>query len=298
MKKSFITASIIIIVLGLLVNTGCKKSQETGDYALVVTLHEGVTGTPAEGTYLFNLDDTVPYSYDLESGYTRLTVLFDGEKVENSGTITISANHTLEAYASEGSGDWLLVISYNADSVTGTPASGYYYHNLGDQIPYSFTAASGYTNLTVKLDGVTIANSGTITISKDHTMYAYAEKEYYIQGDWTLQETYEDNSAFTVTATFSGAIESGTVVDSDGGTGTYTVSGNIVKFTLEYPDVTYEYSGYFTDEETMSGSSKRYYNNENTYKKGSWKATLNSDSTASHRSLSVTNKGTISRDCP
>jgi len=296
MRKILITISIFTIFLGLLVNTGCKKSGDTDEYALIVTLHEGVTGTPESGTYLFSLNDEVPYSYDIESGYTRLTAVFDGEEVESSGTITITSNHTLEVYASEGTGDYLLAVTFG-EGVSGTPESGYYYYDIGEQIDYSFSADDGYTNLVVKLDGVEVPASGTVTISGDHTLYAYSEKEYYIQGDWTLQEQYTDGSFFEVTVTFSGETESGTVIDSDGGTGTYTVSGDTVEFTLEYPDVTYEYSGEFNDEETMSGSARRYYNSEGTYKTGSWQASIISDSeSTSSRFNSLNNKGTIKRD--
>ena len=80
---------------------------------------------------------------------------------------------------------------------------------------------------------------------------------------------------FTVTVTFTGETRTGTVVDSDGGVGTYTVDGNSVEFTLVFPEVTYEYSGNFTDEENMGGTAKRY-TSATSYSSGTWVAVKNS----------------------
>lgn len=276
MKKIFTTAFVFAILISLLINTNCKKSQETVEYELTVTLYEGVTGTPEAGTYVYTEVEDVEYSYSLLEGYTALTVILDGEEVESSGTFTMDNDHYIVVTAGQGTGDYRLSVSI-ATGATGTPESGTYYYNAGEQIDYSYSLEDGYTNLRVSFDGVDIGSSGTITISDDHTLYVYTEKEYYIQGSWTLTEKYEDGSAFTVTVTFTGDTESGTVVDSDGGTGTYTVSGPNVYFIIEYPEVIYEYTGDFSDAENMSGNSKRFYVNENTFNSGTWSATKNTN---------------------
>ncbi len=271
MKKIFTTAFVFAILIGVLINTSCKKSQDAIEYLLTVTLYEGVTGTPEAGSYVYTEVQEVEYSYSLLDGYTAMTVLLDGEEVESSGTFTMDGDHYIVVTAGKGTGDYRLSVSISTGAA-GTPEEGAYYYDAGEQIDYSYSLEDGYTNLRVSFDGVNIGSSGTITISKDHTLYVYTEKEYLIQGSWTLAEQYEDGSAFTVTATFTGDIENGTVVDSDGGTGTYTVSGGSVYFTIEYPDVIYEYTGNFTGEENMGGNAKRFYVNENTFNNGTWAA--------------------------
>ncbi len=92
------------------------------------------------------------------------------------------------------------------------------------------------------------------------------------QGTWLLRETYDDGSTFAVNATFSGSFTAGTVTDSDGGSGTYTFIGAAVAFKLVFPDVTYEYEGDFSDDDTMGGTCTRYQTAENVID-GSWTAT-------------------------
>jgi hypothetical protein len=288
MKKLLIRALVLIVSLGLLSTASCKKSQNATEYSLSVVLSTGVTGTPEGGNYVYNLNDQVNYSYEPDDGYTHLRVTLDGQQVESSGTITMDRDHTLTVTAAQGSGEFLLYITYG-EGVTGTPEEGYYYHNAGDQVDYDISLEDGYTNLSVTLDGNEVESSGTITISGDHTLNAYASLEYYIQGSWTLSEVYDDGSAFTVTVTFSGETENGTVIDSDGGVGTYTVSGSAVDFTLGFPEVTYEYSGTFTSEESMGGSARRYIS-PTVYKSGSWTAQLITTTTAKSQSV-TSNKG-------
>jgi hypothetical protein len=276
MKKIFTTAVIFSILIGLLINTSCKKSKDVTEYTLTVTVNEGISGTPGTGTYTYTEVEDVAYSYTLQEGYSALAVLLDGEEVESSGTVTMDGNHFILVTAGKGTGDYKLSVSI-ATGAVGTPDTGSYYYDAGEQINYSYSLESGYTNLRVSLDGVSIATTGTITISKNHLLYVYAEKEYYIQGSWRLAEQYEDGSSFTVTAVFTGETESGTVVDSDGGIGTYTVSGANVSFIIEYPEVIYEYTGTFSEAGQMSGKSKRFIVNDNTYNNGTWAAAIITD---------------------
>jgi hypothetical protein len=271
MKKIFTTAFVFAILIGLLINTSCKKSQDAIEYLLTVSLYDGVTGTPENGTYTYTEIKEVEYSYGLLEGYTALTVLLDGEEVESSGTFTMNGNRYLVVTAGQGTGEFRLNVAV-ATGAAGTPEEGTYYYDAGEQVAFNYSLEDGYTNLRVSFDGVEIGSTGTITISQDHTLYVYTDKEYYIQGSWTLAEEYEDGGSFTVTATFTGDVESGAVVDSDGGIGTYTVSGGSVYFIIEYPDVIYEYTGDFFEEGNMGGDAKRFYVNENTFNTGTWAA--------------------------
>lgn len=283
MKRVLFPISLFILLtlvcICVMTFTGCKKSGEAVEYTLTVNVSNGVIGSPQAGTFPYNIDDRVDYSYTLDQGYSNLTVTLDDVEIDPSGTVTIKGNHVLKAQASRGSGEYLFTVAI-APGVGGTPEEGFYYYDAGDQVDYSYNLQDGYTNMRVVFDGVVIADSGTLTVSQKHTLSVYAEKEYYVQGSWTLEEAYKDKSLFTVTVVFTGETRTGTVVDSQGGVGTYTVDGSVVKFTLVFPEVTYEYNGTFTDEENMGGDAKRYTSPGN-YSNGTWVAVKNTASSLS-----------------
>ncbi len=287
MKKIIIPILFFAVLAGLSTNSGCKKSTDITAYTLTVYVNTGVSGDPPAGEYVLNEGDEVTYGYSLESeNYLDLKVTLDGTEIDPSGTVTMDDDHILVATANYGSGEYLLNVTVGTGA-TGTPDNGGYYYDIGDQVDYEYTTEDGYTNLTVLFDGVEIPSSGTLTISGAHTLIVYTQVEYDIRGNWVLQEVYNDESAFSVSLVFSGEIESGTVVDSHGGIGTYTVSGPDISFTLEFPDVTYEYEGTISDEENMSGDSKRWVS-ANDYYAGTWLAFIVDDS--SSRTLSINSK--------
>jgi hypothetical protein len=291
MRKILTIFLFLVILVGtfLLLYNGCKKSDETDSYTLTVSLENGVIGTPEAGPHTYSKNEQVAYEYNLEEAYTNLRVTLDGAEVENSGVITITGDHRLNAYADPAANALALTVSVS-NGVSGTPAAGTYHYFAGTQIDYNYSLKENYINLTVKLDGEDINNSGTITISDDHILAATATLHYDIQGSWRVEEEYDDGSSFDVSVTFTGDDISGTVVDSDGGTGTYTVTGVQVTFTLEFPIITYEYSGLFINEDTMSGISKRIISGGATIS-GDWVATRTSDN-SSTTTVSQNNKGT------
>lgn len=54
--------------------------------------------------------------------------------------------------------------------VAGTPESGIYTYSEGSAIQYHYSPQSGYKDLVVKLDGATVAASGSIAMNGDHTL--------------------------------------------------------------------------------------------------------------------------------
>lgn len=60
------------------------------------------------------------------------------------------------------------------EGVQGTPASGTYTYKKGEVVNYNYSAASGYSDLNVLLDGSPAAASGTITMNSNHTLTAAA----------------------------------------------------------------------------------------------------------------------------
>ncbi|MCP5051288.1 MAG: hypothetical protein GY940_29250 [bacterium] len=283
MKKNLIRILVLTLAAGLLLvmNTACKKTADTTELTLTVSVGEGIDGTPVSGSYTHNENDTVDYDYTLKDKYMNLKVFFDGAEIPRTGTITITGNHSLSATSEPEPGDHLLSVALS-QGIDGTPERGNYFYNTGESLDYSYTLQDEFTNLRVTLDGDDVPASGTIVFTEAHTLLVLADRYFEIRGTWRLQEFYEDNSTFIVTLTFSGDEgTSGTVVDSDGGTGTYTVSGPSVSFTIEYPDVVYEYTGTFTAEDNMQGNSDRI-TTSNTYP-GLWSAARESAATTSSR---------------
>lgn len=287
--KKFLAISLLFTILAVTVlHMGCKKSEETTTNTLTVNIPAGVLGSPGMGSYTHDLNDTVDYEYTPDEGYIDLEVRLDGSVVEPSGTITIEGNHSLQAYITPDPEAILLLVSVT-DGIEGSPSSGIYYRYPGATIDYNYSLEDKYEDLVVKLDDVEVPPSGTITMDEEHILTVSATLHFDIRGSWTLEEQYYDGSSFEVTVTFSGDDESGTVSDSDGGTGTYTVNGTVVNFTLQFPDVSYDYSGLFADENRISGSAIRFLS-DGTNSTGAFLATRNTSGTSAAAS-SKNNKG-------
>ena len=60
------------------------------------------------------------------------------------------------------------------EGVDGTPASGATTYNEGSVVNYSYSLQSGFSNLVVRVDGVEVSPSGTITMNRNHTLEATA----------------------------------------------------------------------------------------------------------------------------
>jgi sugar lactone lactonase YvrE len=81
-------AAVVIYVL--------IKSMKKKEYTLIVTVGDGIDGTPTSGSYTYKKGTTVNYNYTTPGG-TDLVVLIDGNQASASGTITMDNNHSLTA---------------------------------------------------------------------------------------------------------------------------------------------------------------------------------------------------------
>lgn len=291
-RKAFLVLAAVLLA-AVFSFDGCKKA-DVGTGVLTVIVSVGVSGIPAAGAYTYNIGDQVTYAFTLDAGHEKLTVMLDGKEIAASGTFTISGNHTLKAY-SDDNGQFTLTVTLT-DGVTGTPAKGTYTYALGAVVHYNYSLSDGFANLTATLDGTAIAAaSGTITMNKASVLAVKADRIYDVRGSWELRESYDDGSAFAVSAVFSGANDKGAVTDSEGGSGTYTLSsGKNIAFLLDFPDVTYEYVGSFSDFDTMSGTCKRYQTSDKMIN-GSWTAIRNKTAAAAPGSSAGSGKGTFDR---
>lgn len=274
MKRTISTIAAFVLAAALLSSWSCKKSdEETETATYIIILSAGVSGTPAAGELTLTVGSQLQYNFSLQAGYSTLKVLLDDVEVPSLGTLNVvSGTHYLLAYADDNA-QYSLKVTLT-DGVSGTPAAGTHYYPKDTAVEYSYSANEGYTGLQVFIDAAAAAASGTIVMNSNHVVSAGVSIRYNIRGAWALTEAYEDGSSFKVTATFSGDYESGTVVDSDGGSGTYAVSGSTAAFTLLFPGVTYEYDGKFSTADTMSGTCKRYLTADEVIE-GSWAATRN-----------------------
>jgi hypothetical protein len=91
--------------------------------------------------------------------------------------------------------------------------------------------------------------------------------DYNITGNWIITETYPDGSYGEQYLTFAGGKNSGSFVDQDGYTGTYSVNGENVSFSYDY-GLWFSYNGAFTSKDRMSGNWNWTY--EGTPVNGTW----------------------------
>jgi hypothetical protein len=96
-------------------------SDENGQFTLTVTLTDGVTGTPAKGTYTYAQGAVVHYNYSLTDGYANLTATLDETAVAAaSGTVTMNKASVLAIKADriyDVRGSWALSESYDDGSL-------------------------------------------------------------------------------------------------------------------------------------------------------------------------------------
>jgi hypothetical protein len=172
-KKKFPVLLVVgsVVVVAILVYFLTKKKPQR---TLTVSVGEGVEGAPASGSYNYKSGATVSYNYTLKSGYSGLVVRLDGNAVTTSGTIKMDQNHTITASASK---TYTLTVSKGV-GVDGTPSSGTFSYNDGNTVNYSYSLQSGYTNLTVKIDGLDAPASGSFIMNKDRTLTITAGKTY------------------------------------------------------------------------------------------------------------------------
>jgi len=114
LKKVFFILCLVVCV-GVLFFPGCKTA-DPANYTLTVSVGDGISGTPATGSYSYVENDVVNYSYTAQAGYGNLAVTLDGAPVANAGVITMTASHTLAVTAViDVRGLWTGLFYYQTD---------------------------------------------------------------------------------------------------------------------------------------------------------------------------------------
>jgi hypothetical protein len=172
MLKRVLFVVFLMACLGILFFSGCKTA-DPASYTLTVTLGNGVSGTPATGSYTYTEDDTVNYSYTAQAGYGNLTVTLDGAPVAASGTIAMAASHNLNVTADiDVRGQWTGRLNYGA--------GGAYY-----TVTFSGGVLSGTTS--GMFDFVPGTGTGDFTVSGSQINFTL---RYHIYGtDYVLECT-------------------------------------------------------------------------------------------------------------
>lgn len=164
------------------------------------------------------------------------------------------------------SGDSLYTLTVSLSTgVVGTPAAGSFNYSSGSVISYNYTLESNsYINLQVTIDGNPVGAAGSITMDRAHTLDVTADfvtATYDVRGNWVGTNTDSNGDPDPFDVTFSGTsalsgTTSGWVDDpSSGGTGTYSVTGISIEFSLWYGSVrNFQVTGSFSNQDQMSGS--------------------------------------------
>lgn len=141
-------------------------------HILSVTRGNGVDGSPGAGPVTYVDGAIVSYNYTLQSGFNNLTVLLDGREVPAAGNIIMGKDHLLSALADPSL--YSLTVEWEP-GVTGFPESGIKQFALGETVSYRYALQDGYFDLEVRLDGNPVANSGTFTMDRSHTLSVAAK---------------------------------------------------------------------------------------------------------------------------
>ncbi len=147
------------------------------------------------------------------------------------------------------------------EGIAGTPATGSYSYTDADLVNYSYSLQSGYDNLVVQLDGVTVGNNGIISMNMNHTLNVTAEMIFDPNGDWAGTYIYGSSDG-PVEVSFTGGYYSGTTFGEfsgvTDGVGTYSITGDQIVFDLNWGAYDCHFWGTINDYNNMSGTWESY----------------------------------------
>src|SRR5688500_16144171 len=90
-----------------------------------------------------------------------------------AGRVFLVVIMSLSACKGDGAAGPLFTLTVvTTDGVGGTPQRGTISSPEGESVNYEFSLRAGFKDLAVVIDGAQVPHSGTVTMDKDHTLYA------------------------------------------------------------------------------------------------------------------------------
>jgi flagellar basal body-associated protein FliL len=135
--------------------------------------------------------------------------------------------------------------------VNGTPVSGSMKYKNGSTVNYDYSAASGYTNLVVTLDGAAVAANGTVKMDKNHALSATATQSFVL-----AVAKYMGVNGTPDTGMYTYA--SGTVINYN-----YVLASNYIDLVVKLDDAAVAASGTFVMNGNHALTANATYNDPN-----------------------------------
>jgi hypothetical protein len=146
---------------------------------LTVGLGSNASGTPSTGVAAVQ-GQMITYHYAADAGYS-LQVQVDGVAAPASGTLVMDQDHVVTVSATL---DIVLrsfcTLTTTVTGAVGAPVDGSQTFDQGTVVSYGYALQSGYTNLTVTLDGTPVPPTGSFTMNANHTLKAIASQQVVV----------------------------------------------------------------------------------------------------------------------
>jgi hypothetical protein len=125
-QEIYVVRLLIICVAGIFFSACSDEARAEDTLELKVLYSSAVTGSLEKGSHSYSPGQTVSYSFSLAKGFKDLRVVIDGKPAPSSGTISITKDHYLWAYASVVSGTALKKVITVPTDVTSIPYPEFY----------------------------------------------------------------------------------------------------------------------------------------------------------------------------
>jgi hypothetical protein len=112
------------------------------EYELMVTVEEGVKGTPVSGQYVYTDLTEIDYSYEPLNSLHTVEVILDDDQDAAADTLTMYKSMALTARLIDIRGTWTLTVTDSESEVVATPTIVF---SGADLLGGTFTDSRGYS---------------------------------------------------------------------------------------------------------------------------------------------------------
>jgi len=103
--KSYKVLFFALIILVLFAFNGCKNYLQVA-YEVSITIEQGITGTPEEGTQVYDEFSAIDFSYEAVDPTKPVEVNVNGTTFEGSGTLTVHRDMEIAVRFVDLRGTW------------------------------------------------------------------------------------------------------------------------------------------------------------------------------------------------